>query len=370
MFSMIFPTDIKSIRQRIESIRPVDYTKTRNYIDGDVTYLSPYISRGVISLPEVARAAIKKYKPYQIQKFLQELAWRQYWQRIWQAVGEKIFADMRQQQQKVVYHSMVQAIANAATGIHVIDKQIQVLFETGYMHNHVRMYVSSIACNIAGAHWRQPSEWMYYHLLDGDLASNSLSWQWVAGTFSSKKYYCNQENINHYTHSTQQHTFLDGPYETLTDMKVPEVLVPQIQFTAETILPQKKMPVLQDGLPIFIYNSYNLDPAWHNREEGNRVLLLEPSHFKKYPVSDKVVAFIIALSKNIEGIQIFTGEFHELQTLCGNGKIIFKNHPAFSHYKGTAEKYDELFPEVNGFFNSFSAYWKRCEKYLALQDVG
>mgnify|MGYP006195700273 CR=1 FL=1 len=60
------------------------------------------------------------------------------------------------------------------------------------------MYLAAMVCNNAKSHWLTPARWMYYHLLDGDLASNALSWQWVAGTFSHKKYIANQQNINKY----------------------------------------------------------------------------------------------------------------------------------------------------------------------------
>lgn len=363
---MNFPTDYNSILQRIENINPVKYAQTRNFTDGDVTYLSPYISRGVISLRQVAAQALKNRTPFQVQKFLQELAWREYWQRIWQNEGDKIFTDLKHPQQQVIHYNMVQAVENAATDIHIIDKHIQGLYATGYMHNHIRMYVSSIVCNIAKAHWLSPSRWMYYHLLDGDLASNSLSWQWVAGVFSSKKYYCNQENIDRYTHSEQRGTFLDHTYETLPTQPVPEILATQSNSQLSTALPVTALPVINTDFPVLIYNAYNLDPLWHRHEKANRVLLLEKSHYHKHPVSDKVLSFIIGLSENIEGIQVYSGEFSELKALCGDSEIIFKQHPAYSHYKGTAEKYDELFPEVKGVYNSFFAYWKQCEKYLKL----
>jgi deoxyribodipyrimidine photo-lyase len=361
---MEFPTTYNSIIQRLENIHPIQYAKTRNFIDGNVTYLSPYVSRGVVSLRQVAAQSLKKYQPHQIQKFLQELAWREYWQRVWQNMGDKIFTDIKHEQPQVLHNGMITAIENAATGIEAIDQHIKLLYEKGYMHNHVRMYVSSIACNIAKAHWLQPAQWMYYHLLDGDLASNSLSWQWVAGPFSSKKYYCNQENINRYTYSKQQGTFLDYPYEMLTQMEIPEVLKDVAIFSAVTKLPVTELPTIKDGLPVLIYNAYNLDPNWHAAEKANRILLLEPSHYKKFPVSEKVVQFIIDLSKNIKGIQIFTGEFTEIKSIATANEIIYKSHPAYIHYSGTAEKYDELFPEVTGYYASFSAYWKKCEKYL------
>jgi deoxyribodipyrimidine photo-lyase len=361
---MEFPTDYKSIVERLENIDAVNYATTRNFIDGAVTYLSPYITRGVISLPQVKQQIVENHQPYQVQKLLQELAWREYWQRIWQAVGDKIFTDLKQEQTDTSSRKMITAIENAATGITAIDESIELLYSTGYMHNHLRMYIASVTCNIGKTHWLQPSQWMYYHLLDGDLASNSLSWQWVAGTFSSKKYYCNQENINKYSKSQQQNTFLDTPYETLTTLKVPEALKEQTDFFPDTELPKANPILLKEDLPVLVYNAYNLDPIWYLGKNVNRVLLLEPSHFKKYPVSPKVVEFIINLSKNIDDLQLFVGEFDELQQLAKGKDIIFKWHPVFTHYRGAAEQYDTLFPQVTGYFNSFSAYWKKCEKYL------
>jgi deoxyribodipyrimidine photo-lyase len=361
---MEFPTDYKSIIERLENIDAEKYAATRNFIDGAVTYLSPYISRGVISLPQVKKQIVENHKPYRVQKLLQELTWREYWQRVWQAVDDKIFTDLKQEQTNTAHRKMVAAIENADTGIKVIDESIELLHGTGYMHNHLRMYIASITCNIGKAHWLQPSKWMYYHLLDGDLASNSLSWQWVAGTFSSKKYYCNQENINKFCDSNQHNTFLDFSYEDLTTLDMPRVLEEKSNFFPKVELPDANTLLLKEDLPVLVYNSYNLDPIWHLGKNINRILLLEPSHFKKYPISPKVLQFIIDLSKNIRGIQLFVGEFEELEQLAKGKDIIFKYHPAFTHYRGTAAQYDTLFPQVTGYFNSFSAYWKKCEKYL------
>jgi deoxyribodipyrimidine photo-lyase len=361
---MIFTTDYKTILEKLDTIDAIKYASTRNFVDGAVTYLSPYISRGVISLAQVKEAVLKKYKPYQAQKLLQELAWREYWQRVWEALGDKIFTDIKSSQQNVAHNKMIDAIQNATTGIASIDKSINELYKTGYMHNHCRMYVASIACNVSHAHWLTPSKWMYFHLLDGDLASNSLSWQWVAGTFSSKKYYCNQENINKYTYSQQQNTFLDFGYDELPINSVPELLKGSSTNILICNFPQKTSIKIDENIPTFIYNSYNLDVQWHNNELGNRILLLEPSHFNKYPISEKVLQFIIELSKNINGIQIFGGEFKELKQKVGKSIIHYKKHPAFTYYSGVGESYDYLFSQVNGYFNSFFSYWKKCEKYL------
>jgi deoxyribodipyrimidine photo-lyase len=226
------------------------------------------------------------------------------------------------------------------------------------------MYVASAACNIAKAHWLQPSKWMYYHLLDGDLASNSLSWQWVAGSFSSKKYFCNQENINRYCYTQQTGTFLDRSYDELSVMDKPAALEKTVSFNLSTTLPATAAPIIDEAYPTLIYNAYNLDPQWHQHIKANRILLLEPSHYRKYPVSEKIIEFILALSENIPGIQVYVGEFDELKNYAGTSKIIFKKHPAFMHYKGEAESNNYLFPQVSGYFNSFFSYWKKCEKFI------
>jgi len=366
-----FVTDYNLILEKVQHINPIQYAKTRNFINGAVTYLSPYISRGVISVKQVQETVFKKgYKPYQIEKFLQELAWREYYQRVWQAKTDLIWQDLKQPQPDTLHHQMIMSIENAATGIASIDEQIKNLYATGYLHNHTRMYVASIACNIGKAHWLQPSKWLYYHLLDGDIASNNCSWQWVSGAFASKKYYCNQDNINKYTHSNQQHTFLDKSYEDITTLPVPHVLKATSTLQLQAALPATAIPQLDITIPTLIYNAYNLDPLWRANDNVNRVLLLEPSHFNKYPVSEKVITFIISLSKNIAGVQVYCGEVSVLQSLYKDSKLttieafISKEHPAFSHYPGIKDDRDWMYPQVTGYYSSFFSYWKKSERYL------
>lgn len=362
---MNFPIAYTDIIDRINKTDPGKYAGDRNYIDGTVSYLSPYISRGVISTKQVLESFLAKgFTPEQIEKFIQELTWREYFQRVWQQLGDDIFDDIRRSNTGIRHRQIPAALLNAKTGIHAIDKGINELYETGYMHNHLRMYTASIACNIGKAYWEMPSKWMYYHLLDGDIASNTCSWQWVAGSFSSKQYFCNQENINKYTRSQQPYSYLDKTYQELPLMDMPGELTATTGIQLTTALPVNTNPVIDPSLPILLYNSYNLDPLWKKDINANRILLLEPSHFKQFPVSDKVIAFILSLAKNIEGIQVFTGEISDIPFINRVPAILSKEHPAFMHYPGQKEARDWMFPEVTGFYNSFFGFWKKCERIL------
>lgn len=362
-----FPVSYPEIMKKLSAIDPPGYARSRNFIDGAVTGLSPYLSRGVFSPRQVMEYIFSAgYTLDNAGKLIQELAWREYWQRCWWHLGERIGDDIKRPQDNVRHRQMVTSIVEARTGIEAIDGAIDRLYQTGYMHNHARMYLAALACNMAGAHWKSPANWLYYHLLDGDPASNFLSWQWVAGTFSSKKYYANQDNINYYFHSRQKNTFADLRYDLLPQCPVPSQLEQKMPFQPRTVLPPCSAGFLLDpDLPVLLYNSFQLDPCWRSDMHANRVLLLEPSHFEQYPVSNKVISFICALAQtNIPGLLIFSGEVNQLPGLNHVPAIYSVEHPTTKHYPGKKDPYLWIFPEINSYSPSFSGFWKKAERLL------
>jgi len=360
-----FPVSYEDIMRRVGSVDPARYSSSRNYIGGAVTHLSPYIARGVLSGREVvASLKLHGYSNWELQAIIQQLAWREYFQRVWQQLGDAVFNDIKRPQPGVVHDELPLSIPAASTGIKVIDEQLDLLFSTGYMHNHVRMYTASLACNVGKSNWRLPAKWMYYHLLDGDLASNTCSWQWVSGAFASKQYYFNQDNLNKYSGSTQHGTFIDVSYEALPLLEIPSELSAKTVPSLNTKLPETGPPLIDPSKPTLIYNSYNLDPSWRADHDVNRILLLEPSHFDRFPVSEKVVNFVISLAENIQGIHLVVGEIDQITrsyNMAGRPvDIISKEHPAFRHYPGQKDPRDWMFPDVTNFYPSFSQYWKNC----------
>ncbi len=361
----MFTTNYKEILKQIDQVDPVNYGRTRNFIDGDVSKLSPYISRGVISTKQVMKRTLDRgFDPDDIKKWLQELAWRDYWQLIWIEKGDEINSDLRRPQPDVGNHQMPKVVVEANTGIEAIDNAIEEFYETGYLHNHVRMYIAAICCSIGGSHWKVPAQWMYYHLKDGDWASNALSWQWVAGANSNKTYVANQNNINKYCYTDQKGTFLDVPYEAFDSMEIPKVLKDLKDPELQTPLPESDEIDIKTDKPTLIYNFYNMDPEWRKDEDANRILLLEPSVFEKYPVSESSIQFVLGLGENISNLQTYVGEFDDLKNefSLNEEDIYFKEHP-LNNYSGHEDPRDWMF-SVKGYYQSFFKFWNKAKKEL------
>ena len=132
------------------------HASSRNFINGSVSYLSPYISRGVISTKFILNNLLERnFNLEKIEKFIQELAWGDYWQQVWISKGELINQDLKHPQQPISNTSLSKAISEGKTGIIAIDNAIQEFYQTGYIHNHVRMYIAFMACNLGQSHWKK-----------------------------------------------------------------------------------------------------------------------------------------------------------------------------------------------------------------------
>ena len=103
-----------------------------------------------------------------------------------------------------------------------------------------------------------------------------------------------------------------------------------------------------------------MDPTFHEGEIGNRILVLEPSHFAKHPMSPKTMEFILSLAENIPGIQIYYGEYADLKV-----KGIFRDHPINANFQGTREVHPTLAPGLQGEFNSFFSFWNKLSRQLS-----
>lgn len=189
----------KALQERLDAIDVHPYEVSRNSITGAVTRLSPYISHGFVGMPYIFQTLKVKKGLLTQHKLYAELGWREFFQHVWSHLGDEIFKDIRPAIPHVKYTSEIPLdILEAKTGIAAIDQSIQELYQTGYVHNHARMWLASYMIHFRKIHWLIAANWFYGYLLDGDLASNHLSWQWVGATFSQKPYIFNAENIAKY----------------------------------------------------------------------------------------------------------------------------------------------------------------------------
>ncbi len=190
--------------QLLNRLQPQRYGKTRNFLDGSVTRLSPYIRHGVLSLAEVRDAVFRRTQQRQAsEKLINELGWRDYWQRLWRRLGDGIWHNQEPLKTGHVATSYADAlpvdIASGSTGLACMDGFIAELHSSGWLHNHARMWLASYLVHWRRVRWQTGARWFLRHLLDGDPASNNLSWQWVASSFSHKPYVFNRSNLERYS---------------------------------------------------------------------------------------------------------------------------------------------------------------------------
>jgi deoxyribodipyrimidine photo-lyase len=201
--------------QRLAAVRKSDYARTRNHLDGAVTKLSPYFTHGFLHIPDAMRAL----NPPREHKLAFEFGWREFFHHAWRHDGDAIFSSLHAGPlpDDAYARELPADIREGRTGVPAIDQAVRALYETGYVHNHARMWLASYVAHLRKVHWRAGADWLYAHLLDGDLASNHLSWQWVAGTGSHKPYLFNAENVARHAPSAwhSDRTSIDASYETL-----------------------------------------------------------------------------------------------------------------------------------------------------------
>ena len=257
-----FPPTRAAALERVRSVDERAYARTRNHLRGAVSRLSPYLTHGLVSVPEVLAIVA----PDAAGKFAQELAWREFFQLVYERDGRSIFDDRfgPQPRRSASAHPrrLPRAIMEGRTGIDALDDAVRSLLDGGYVHNHARMWLASVTCHLAGADWRAGAAWFFFHLLDGALASNTLSWQWVAGTGSHKHYLANQANLDRFSDRAQRGTFLDRPTCELLTGPVPDALAESLDLDLPATIPDLPPPQLDPDRPLLAYHPWALDPTW------------------------------------------------------------------------------------------------------------
>jgi deoxyribodipyrimidine photo-lyase len=188
------------------------YANGRNHDNGPgrhkaVSVLSPYIRRRLVTEAEVVAAALAAHGPDGAEKFVEEVIWRGYFKgwlerrpQVWDSYVAGLDADLATLDLDRRLRREVERATSGRTGLECFDAWAEELLETGYLHNHARMWFASIWIFTLGLPWRLGADFFYRHLLDGDAASNTLGWRWVAGLHTrGKPYPARADNIATFT---------------------------------------------------------------------------------------------------------------------------------------------------------------------------
>ncbi len=175
------------------------YAKTRNHLDGNVSRLNPYVTWGALTLRDLHNHVLATHptRDKDHEKFVDELGWKAFFREGFRSLGGRVYTDLEPYKYPTEPKKpgLPQGIENANTGIRAIDDITQELLDTGYLHNHQRLWFASWWVHFAGHDWKSGEAFLYRHLLDGEPGPNALSWQWVASTFSGKPYVFNADNM-------------------------------------------------------------------------------------------------------------------------------------------------------------------------------
>lgn len=177
------------------------YARDRNHVKPghpSVSRLSPAIRHRLITEEEVVAAVLGVHRFGRAEKFVQEVYWRRYW-KSWLALRPQIWREFHHALPAIHQAPSLQAIEQSRSGNRVIDHFSNELVTTGYLHNHARMWFAGWWIHQARLPWQAGAAFFYRCLLDGDPASNTLSWRWVAGLHTpGKTYLARRTNLEKY----------------------------------------------------------------------------------------------------------------------------------------------------------------------------
>ena len=201
-----------------------DYSSQRNYDFGpnsreNTSILSKYISHRIINEYDLVREVLSQYNLQKVDKFIQEIFWRVYWKG-WLEHRSEVWRDFVDSDPTYSEEEYKKAI-NGETGIECFDDWVKELKTENYLHNHTRMWFASIWIFTLNLPWELGARFFMKHLFDGDAASNTLSWRWVAGIQTQgKNYLARESNIRKFTNQRYTNTSLNENALPLENPKI------------------------------------------------------------------------------------------------------------------------------------------------------
>ena len=274
-----------------------EYSRLRNFDYGpnnrsNISCLSPYITHGVINELEVIDKSLKKFSFAKNEKFIQEVLWRVYWKG-WLELRPNVWSDYLMELDKIKKEfknsqNYLDAI-EGKTDIECFNQWIIELKENNYLHNHTRMWFASIWVFTLELPWQLGAEFFMQHLYDGDPASNTLGWRWVAGVQTQGKHYLASEwNINKFTNNRFKNIKLNESAQPIFSNKT--YSIDRKDFLNSEILENKNLLIFENNMT-FEFSEFK-------EHKFKKILLVSNETNRTIELSEKVLKFKANLLKD------------------------------------------------------------------------
>ena len=350
----------------------LDYSKLRNFDLGpqkrdNTSCLSPYVTHGLVSEIEIINKSLKKFSFIKNEKFIQEVLWRVYWKG-WLELRPNVWGDYLKELTDIKEgfkdnKNYLDAI-EGNTNIECFNEWVNELKNCNYLHNHARMWFASIWVFTLNLPWQLGAEFFMKHLFDGDAASNTLGWRWVAGIQTQgKNYLATEWNIKKFTNNRFQNIKINEVAEPKTTEKNYSII--EKSFSNPALLEDKVLLIFDNNLSFeftdFKDQNFKKILIVSNKNENRQVKLSDNVlNFKTHLIKDQlkrlkeksITSDIIDISdlKNTDekvyalyptvGESLFYLEFNQLNNIdflyreidqfswqfCNKGFFNFKNH--------------------------------------------
>ena len=308
----------------IEKNIPI-YSVQRNFDFGpqnrkNISCLSPYITHRLISEYEVAKKVLSKHPYQKVEKFIQEIFWRVYWKG-WLELRPKVWTDFVDDLKNIEKSNEYEKAINGETNIDCFNDWIKELKENNYLHNHTRMWFASIWIFTLKLPWQKGAEFFLRELYDGDAASNTLSWRWVAGIQTKGKNYIAQNwNVNKFT---------NNKYKDLKLIENPQPIIDQREYKISPI----KIDVAGKKSDSLVFFENELDLKSFNIDGYKKIYcIMLTNEERQVKLGNKVLEYKKILIKN----QIQNSDL-QIEFIEGNKFIELSNNE---------KDFDIIYPSV------------------------
>ena len=362
----------------------LEYTKLRNFDFGtqnrkNVSCLSPYIAHGVIKETEIINKVLKKHLFSKSEKFIQEVLWRIYWKgwlELRPVVWDDYLISLKKHREKYKNNKNYLNAIEGNTKIQCFDDWVKELKEINYLHNHTRMWFASIWIFTLDLPWELGAEFFLKHLYDGDAASNTLGWRWVAGIQTPGKHYLASEwNIKKFTNNRYEKI-------KLNESATPKISNKIYSISKSTFLSSE----IIDGRILLIFdNNLSFEISDFKDKKFKKILIVDSKESREISLSDRVIKFKESLLKDqlerlknlsidceiikIEGIKKFSDDVYALYPSIGEN-LDFINSNKLKNIQFLYRKIDQLSWQYcnKGFFN-FKNYIPKIIQNISLNNT-